>query len=420
MRPAPRGPPPSPGPCRRRTAGSELDVKVVVDEADQVLAAVRVLNPHRLVRLTTHSARTQVTEPALWAALLPPWTGWGSPARALRRGAIGLRGAQPTPPTPSAAAAGPVLSMTPTVHTSRHQLVASLGMQRLVTSQAVRIAPDMQVHVGPVAVCTVRRISGQRHLCRRSLRRGMAAPGARGNETRHPPRRPPGCWPARLPWPAGGAAGITYAETWGPAEWSTTTARPSRSRRRSTCWWPSRALLVPEERRRPGRRLGLGRTFPDRRHRAHANLTARARTVHAEVGSASVRLDLAPFGTSGIRWRRCALTIVRDVALAAAVSVGTMLNVLDPSDKVAPATAAGARRHRQAGLRPQRRGTPLRAGRSRSIGLIVLDVRNPFFTDVARRGGPGRRGGPHDPARQQPGGPTRRTPPTSTCSRSNG
>ena len=26
----------------------------------------------------------------------------------------------------------------------------------------------------------------------------------------------------------------------------------------------------------------------------------------------------------------------------------------------------------------------LRAGRSTSVGLVVLDVRNPFFTDVAR------------------------------------
>ena len=50
--------------------GRPLDVKVVVDEADQVWRVVRVLDPRRLVRLTTHSARTQVTEPALWAALL--------------------------------------------------------------------------------------------------------------------------------------------------------------------------------------------------------------------------------------------------------------------------------------------------------------------------------------------------------------
>jgi LacI family transcriptional regulator len=59
---------------------------------------------------------------------------------------------------------------------------------------------------------------------------------------------------------------------------------------------------------------------------------------------------------------------VRDVAAAASVSVGTVSNVLNRPEKVAPENAA-----RQ-----------LRAGRSRSIGLVVLDVRNPFFTDVAR------------------------------------
>jgi LacI family transcriptional regulator len=76
---------------------------------------------------------------------------------------------------------------------------------------------------------------------------------------------------------------------------------------------------------------------------------------------------------------------VRDVAAAASVSVGTVSNVLNRPDKVAPATverviAAIA----ELGFVRNDAARQLRAGRSRSIGLVVLDVRNPFFTDVAR------------------------------------
>ncbi|WP_309975177.1 LacI family DNA-binding transcriptional regulator [Agromyces sp. 3263] len=76
---------------------------------------------------------------------------------------------------------------------------------------------------------------------------------------------------------------------------------------------------------------------------------------------------------------------VREVAAAASVSVGTVSNVLNRPDKVAPATvervmAAIA----ELGFVRNDAARQLRAGRSRSIGLVVLDVRNPFFTDVAR------------------------------------
>jgi LacI family transcriptional regulator len=76
---------------------------------------------------------------------------------------------------------------------------------------------------------------------------------------------------------------------------------------------------------------------------------------------------------------------VRDVAAAASVSVGTVSNVLNRPAKVAPATVE---RVQQAivdlGFVRNDAARQLRAGRSRSIGLIVLDVRNPFFTDIAR------------------------------------
>ena len=76
---------------------------------------------------------------------------------------------------------------------------------------------------------------------------------------------------------------------------------------------------------------------------------------------------------------------VKDVAAAASVSVGTVSNVLNRPDRVAAATVA--RVHEaidRLGYVRNDAARQLRAGRSRSIGLIVLDSANPFFAEVAR------------------------------------
>lgn len=76
---------------------------------------------------------------------------------------------------------------------------------------------------------------------------------------------------------------------------------------------------------------------------------------------------------------------VKDVAAAAAVSVGTVSNVLNRPEKVAPATVARVQAAiEQLGFVRNDAARQLRAGRSRSIGLIVLDSANPFFAEVAR------------------------------------
>ena len=76
---------------------------------------------------------------------------------------------------------------------------------------------------------------------------------------------------------------------------------------------------------------------------------------------------------------------MREVAAAAAVSVGTVSNVLNAPDKVAPATVARVQAAiDQLGFVRNDAARQLKAGRSRSVGLVVLDVGNPFFTDIAR------------------------------------
>ncbi|MCT9819724.1 LacI family transcriptional regulator [Microbacterium sp. W1N] len=76
---------------------------------------------------------------------------------------------------------------------------------------------------------------------------------------------------------------------------------------------------------------------------------------------------------------------VKDVALHAGVSVGTVSNVLNRPDKVAAATVQRVQTSIAAlGFVRNDAARQLRAGRSRAIGLVVLDLRNPFFTDMAR------------------------------------
>ncbi|QAB18923.1 LacI family transcriptional regulator [Leucobacter muris] len=77
-------------------------------------------------------------------------------------------------------------------------------------------------------------------------------------------------------------------------------------------------------------------------------------------------------------------TSIRDVAREAGVSVGTVSNVLNRPGIVAPATVARVTEAIEAlGFVRNDAARQLRAGRSRSFGLVVLDTRNPFFMDVA-------------------------------------
>ena len=76
---------------------------------------------------------------------------------------------------------------------------------------------------------------------------------------------------------------------------------------------------------------------------------------------------------------------VKDVAAAAGVSVGTVSNVLNRPDSVAEKTRVKVEQsmaelnfHRNASARQ------LRAGVSHTVGAIVMDLGNPFYTGIAR------------------------------------
>jgi len=76
---------------------------------------------------------------------------------------------------------------------------------------------------------------------------------------------------------------------------------------------------------------------------------------------------------------------VKDVAASAGVSVGTVSNVLNRPDRVAPATVERVQAAiERLGFVRNDAARQLRAGHSRSLGLLVLEASNPFFADLAR------------------------------------
>ncbi len=80
-----------------------------------------------------------------------------------------------------------------------------------------------------------------------------------------------------------------------------------------------------------------------------------------------------------------ATTSIRDVAKLAGVSVGTVSNVLNrPGEVSADSVIRVHRAIEQLGYRRNDAARQLRAGTSSTVGFVVLDGQNPFFSAVVR------------------------------------
>jgi LacI family transcriptional regulator len=76
---------------------------------------------------------------------------------------------------------------------------------------------------------------------------------------------------------------------------------------------------------------------------------------------------------------------IRDVAAAARVAPGTVSHVLNHPDRVKDETKARVlAAMRDLGYARNEAARHLRAGSSRTLGMLVLDAWNPFFTEMAR------------------------------------
>lgn len=75
---------------------------------------------------------------------------------------------------------------------------------------------------------------------------------------------------------------------------------------------------------------------------------------------------------------------LHDVARLAGVSIKTVSNVVNGSPRVSPGTRDRVRAAiDELGYRPNLTARGLRSGRSGSIGLIIPDLRNPYFAELA-------------------------------------
>ena len=79
------------------------------------------------------------------------------------------------------------------------------------------------------------------------------------------------------------------------------------------------------------------------------------------------------------------MATVKDIAAAVGVSVATVSNVLNGRPNVGRATRQRVlRMAQQLDYRPNRAAQAMRTGRTRAIGLVLPDLTNPFFPELAQ------------------------------------
>jgi LacI family transcriptional regulator len=79
------------------------------------------------------------------------------------------------------------------------------------------------------------------------------------------------------------------------------------------------------------------------------------------------------------------MTTIRDVAERAGVSTTTVSHVVNRTRKVEPSTAAKVETAIvELGYRPNALARSMRRGRTHTVGIVIPDIANPFFGDLAR------------------------------------
>src|SRR6185437_16782616 len=79
------------------------------------------------------------------------------------------------------------------------------------------------------------------------------------------------------------------------------------------------------------------------------------------------------------------MATVKDIAAAVGVSVATVSNALNGRPNVGRATRQRVLRiAQQLDYRPNRAAQAMRTGRTRAIGLVLPDLTNPFFPELAQ------------------------------------
>src|SRR5215813_6686476 len=86
-----------------------------------------------------------------------------------------------------------------------------------------------------------------------------------------------------------------------------------------------------------------------------------------------------------VKWYTLPMTSIKDVAQAAGVSIATVSRVLANKSRVHTETRKRVTEAiERLNYRPNLIARSLRVQKSAKIGLIVSDIRNPFFTAIGR------------------------------------
>jgi len=138
--------------ARAVASGLPLDVRVVADDPARVDALIHQVADARPIRLGVFSARSHVTEPSLWRALVAAADACGLEAELVGGARSHFtelnRRHEELPAFPAV-----TISITPQMHAREtFQIEESIGMQRRVAVDAARIAGGAPLHVGPVTL----------------------------------------------------------------------------------------------------------------------------------------------------------------------------------------------------------------------------------------------------------------------------
>ena len=100
------------------------------------------------------------------------------------------------------------------------------------------------------------------------------------------------------------------------------------------------------------------------------------------TGNTNGIVTVSPFWRSGLARSR---VTIRDVAAQAGVSHQTVSRVINNSERVSPKTRAKVQSAiEELGYQPNRLARSLVTQKTHTIGLVVADITNPFFFEVAR------------------------------------
>jgi hypothetical protein len=283
---------------RAATSGLPLDVRIVTDHPTRVSTVVAALRTHPVIRVGVFSSSTHVTERALWAALR-------TATRDLDIELVGGARSHFTELNRTherlPAFDSYTFSLTPQMHVHETaQLAESIGMQELVTRDALAIASGSAVHVGPItlrprlnAVATTPPSPE-----RADLQDGYGPEHVPGATDPRQGAREVAAWTiaSAAALAAAGASTITYFEEWGPRgiETSHGHANPARAALAALTHLADHPLLIPASSPETEGLLAIGGRAGAEVTALVANLLDRTRRVSLLVDEHRATLTLPP------------------------------------------------------------------------------------------------------------------------------